>query len=317
MNENHQLLADSSEPLTVSLGDVFNYFKNQTKAITATVVASIVVAVVAYTKAAEDAPYSVLDGMVSLVILIVLCAIAFYGVAVVSRKNENDSNFAAVWAIAPFYFSIVGSGQGVFIEGFLLVVGRVWQTETVAAAAAFRGGIAMLIMNVSVLSDAFMVFGDGKHTTLLTYMAYFLITVGSFCGAAVFYSDLHGEFGVKGPGKSFGGLCTVGLTAVSFLVIAIKGCTYGGQKARILLALSKLTTIVGLLVFVPSDSLSNTMIYHTIRTVGIYISIIPYHLANVESPGFANRAEADIPPSTIVLLVLIGIFAWVAGANAF
>jgi hypothetical protein len=176
----------------------------------------------------------------------------------------------------------------------------------------------MLIMNVSTLSDAFMVFGNGEHTILLTYISYFLIIIGSFAGASVFYSDLHGdgELGDGGIGKQFGGLTTVGLTFVSFLTISFHGCAYGGRKAQIMLALSKLTTVVGLLAFPPPNSV-NTMIYHSIRIVGVYLSIVPFHLANIESPGFAHKAESGIPPSTIVLLVLCGIFAWVAGANAF
>jgi hypothetical protein len=242
------------------------------------------------------------EGILSVAILLGLVALGVYGVLKLSDPADYGCPYApAVWAVSSFYFTCLGGGIGALYEAYLVGIGKVWEVDTIAFIQSARAGTAGYIFSVGLIFDTFMVLGT-DNAKLLNNITFFLVIFCPLVAPGLFF------------GKKLAGAILGGLVLVSLIVVSIFGCAYGGTKATVFLAGSKLLLFAAYYFTPPDKSLHNTIAFHILRTFCVAMVLVAFEAARAESPCFPQEAESQI--STFVLPTLAGsvLLGWIGNA---
>jgi hypothetical protein len=242
------------------------------------------------------------EGIFSVVILIGLVALGVYGVLKLQDPADYGCTYApAVWAVASFYFTCLGGGIGALYEAYLVGIGKVWEVDTIAFIQNMRAGTAGYIFSVGLIFDTFMVLGT-DNAKLLNYITFFLVIFCPLVAPGLFF------------GKKLAGAILGGLVLISLIVVSVFGCAYGGPKATVFLAGSKLLLFAAYYFTPPDKSLQSNIAFHILRTFCVAMVLVSFEAARAESPCFAQEAESQI--STFVLPAMAGsvLLGWIGNA---
>jgi hypothetical protein len=247
---------------------------------------------------------SVGEGRISVAILLGLVALRIYGVLKLQDPADYGCPYApsAVWAVSSFFFTLLGGGIGALYEAYLVAIGNLWEVDTNKFIQSTTAGSPGYIFSGGLIFDTFMVLG-ADNAKLLNNITFFLVIFCPLVAPGLFF------------GKKLAGAILGGLVLTSLIVVSIFGCAYGGTKATIFLAGSKLLLFVAYYVTPPGKSLQNNIVFHILRTLCVSFVLVSFEYARAESPCFAQEAESQI--STFVLPTMAGsvLLEWMRNAS--
>jgi hypothetical protein len=97
---------------------------------------------------------SVAAGVLSVAILFGLTGLGAFSAKTLNSPEHNEScagEGPALWAISNFYFSILGGGIGALYELYLVLIGKIFEVETVPVIPRIRGFNAGYIFTVGLI----------------------------------------------------------------------------------------------------------------------------------------------------------------------
>lgn len=240
-------------------------------------------------KVIKEVPqHSLAAGVFSAAILFMLTGLGVYSSNTLNSNEHNEGctgEGPALWAISNFYFSILGGGIGGFYELYLVLIGKIFQVETVPIIPKIRGFNAGYIFSIGLIFDAFMVLGS-SNAELLNAIVFALVVV-----CPLFAPGLAFE-GTKQ--QKIGNIFFGATTVISMLIIFFTGTAYGGEKTKLLLSGSKLLSAAGAILTPPNVSLKNNIQFHILRLIANIMVIMAYLAAHAESSCFPQEAGAQI-----------------------
>ena len=102
---------------------------------------------------------SVAAGILSVAILFGLTGLGVFSAKTLNSPEHNEGctgEGPALWAITNFYFSILGGGIGALYELYLVLIGKIFEVETVPVIPRIRGFNAGYIFTVGLIFVSLM-----------------------------------------------------------------------------------------------------------------------------------------------------------------
>jgi len=123
--------------------------------------------------------------------------------------------------------------------------------------------------------------------------------------------------GLAFPGKqqTIGNIFFGATTIISMLIIFFKGCAYGGDQVKYLLAGSKLMSALGAIFTPPNKSLRNNIQFHCLRFVANCMVVASYFLSQSESPCFPQESEEQISSKLLPALGASVFLGWIVNVS--
>jgi len=123
---------------------------------------------------------SVAAGVLSVAILFGLTGLGVFSAKTLNSPEHNESctgEGPALWAISNFYFSILGGGIGALYELYLVLIGKIFEVETVPIIPRIRGFNAGYIFTVGLIFVSLI---------MMSHLPWYLGHLGRFRGYIFF-----------------------------------------------------------------------------------------------------------------------------------